>query len=176
MQAPSSTTYSATNSLPPKQLQRAFKVLLALFFMWGFLTVLNDMLIPHLKEVFTLTYAEAMLVQFSFFGAYLLFSWPSSMLLQRLGYKLSMVVGLVIMAAGAASFYPAAAFHAFGLFLGALFMLGVGITLLQVAANPYVNALGPTEKARQDHPQEATQEGRHQDRYEKMPERAELFE
>jgi FHS family L-fucose permease-like MFS transporter len=115
--------------------------------MWGFLTVLNDMLIPHLKEVFTLSYTEAMLVQFSFFGAYFVFSLPSSFVVTKIGYKSSLVLGLGIMAVGAFSFYPSAEYHSFGLFLGALFMLGVGITLLQVSANPYVNALGPAHTA-----------------------------
>lgn len=113
-----------------------------LFFIWGFITCLNDILIPHLKNVFDLSYFQASLVQFCFFGAYFIVSVPAGFLVRRLGYQRGIVVGLLIAAAGCALFYPAAALQTYGLFLGALFVLASGITLLQVAANPYVTALG----------------------------------
>jgi MFS transporter, FHS family, L-fucose permease len=121
--------------------------LTSLFFMWGFITCLNDILIPHLKAVFSLSYAEAMLIQFCFFGAYFLVSLPAGRLVRQLGYQKGIVTGLVIASIGCALFYPAAAFATYGLFLGALFVLASGITILQVAANPYVNALGSVETA-----------------------------
>ncbi|WP_434952103.1 sugar MFS transporter [Shewanella sp. HL-SH4] len=121
--------------------------LTSLFFMWGFITCLNDILIPHLKSVFSLTYAEAMLIQFCFFGAYFLVSLPAGMLVKKLGYQKGIVTGLVIASIGCLLFYPAAALAVYGLFLGALFVLASGITILQVAANPYVNALGSAETA-----------------------------
>lgn len=121
--------------------------LTSLFFMWGFITCLNDILIPHLKSVFSLSYAEAMLIQFCFFGAYFLVSLPAGMLVKKLGYQKGIVTGLVIASMGCLLFYPAAALAVYGLFLGALFVLASGITILQVAANPYVNALGSAETA-----------------------------
>ncbi|ASJ96864.1 sugar MFS transporter [Shewanella marisflavi] len=121
--------------------------LTSLFFMWGFITCLNDILIPHLKAAFSLSYAEAMLIQFCFFGAYFLVSMPAGKLVKALGYQKGIVTGLLIAALGCALFYPAAALATYGLFLGALFVLASGITILQVAANPYVNALGSVETA-----------------------------
>ncbi len=121
----------------------ALGVLTTIFFMWGFLTCLNDVLIPHLKLVFELNYARAMLVQFTFFGAYFLMSLPAGWLVNRLGYKKGIVAGLAIAALGAAGFWPAATLHSYAAFLGALFVLATGITVLQVAANPYVALLGP---------------------------------
>ena len=112
-----------------------------LFFMWGLLTALNDVLIPHLKAVYTLTYVQAMLVQFCFFGAYFIVSLPAGMLIRRLGYQRGVVAGLVIAAAGCALFYPAAS-RGYALFLLAFFVLAAGITVLQVAANPFVTVLG----------------------------------
>ena len=117
-----------------------------LFFMWGLLTSLNDVLIPHLKAVYTLTYVQAMLVQFCFFGAYLLVSVPAGMLIRRLGYQRGAVAGLVVAAIGCALFYPAAT-SGYGLFLFAFFVLAGGITVLQVAANPYVTVLGDPRTA-----------------------------
>lgn len=122
-------------------------VLTSLFFMWGFLTCLNDIIIPHLKGVFELTYAQAMLVQFAFFAAYFAMSLPAGAVVRRLGYKGGIVAGLLVAAAGCAGFYPAAAARSYGLFLFALFVLASGITLLQVAANPFVAALGKPESA-----------------------------
>ena len=121
----------------------ALIVITAVFFMWGFLTALNDILIPHLKAVFELNYAQAMLVQMTFFGAYFLMSLPAGRVVARLGYKKSIVTGLVIAGIGALGFWPAAGLRVYIAFLGALFVLATGITILQVAANPYVALLGP---------------------------------
>jgi FHS family L-fucose permease-like MFS transporter len=115
--------------------------------MWGFLTSLNDILVPHLKSIFDLTYAQVMLVQFAFFSAYFLFSVPWSKIVNALGYQKTMVVGLLIMGAGALLFVPAASVPSFALFLMALVILALGITGLQVAANPYVIVLGKPETA-----------------------------
>jgi FHS family L-fucose permease-like MFS transporter len=118
-----------------------------LFFMWGFLTCLNDILIPHLKSIFDLNYAEVILVQFCFFSAYAVFSIPSGKIIERIGYHWMMVVGLMTMGLGALLFIPAASVPSFGLFLTALIILAAGITALQVAANPYVAVLGPARTA-----------------------------
>src|SRR5664280_267872 len=118
-----------------------------LFFMWGFLTCLNDILIPHLKSIFDLNYAQVMLVQLAFFGAYAVFSIPAGFITERVGYKPMMVAGLLTMAAGALLFVPAAMVPSFPLFLAALIILAGGITVLQVAANPYVALLGPSKTA-----------------------------
>ncbi len=121
---------------------RPLAVVTSLFFMWGFLTCLNDILVPHLKSIFDLSYAKVMLVQFSFFSAYLVFSVPCAKVVDWLGYQRTMVAGLMTMAAGAFLFIPAALLPAFPLFLVALIVLAAGITALQVAANPYVIVLG----------------------------------
>ena len=126
---------------------RAMSIATMLFFMWGFLTCLNDILIPHLKSIFQLTYAEALLVQFAFFTSYAVFAFPAGKIVDWLGYKRTMVVGLLVMAAGALLFLPAATVALFPLFLGALIVLAAGITTLQVAANPYVANLGPPRTA-----------------------------
>ena len=118
-----------------------------LFFMWGFLTCLNDILVPHLKSIFDLTYARVMLIQFAFFGAYFIFSIPSAKIIDWIGYQRSMVVGLLTMGLGAFLFVPAASVPSYPLFLGALIVLAAGITCLQVAANPYVTVLGRPETA-----------------------------
>jgi FHS family L-fucose permease-like MFS transporter len=120
----------------------ALAVVTTLFFMWGFLTCLNDILVPHLKAIFDLTYAQVMLVQSAFFGAYFVFSVPSARIIDWLGYQRAMMLGLAVMGAGAFLFVPAAAVPSFPLFLLALIVLAAGITCLQVAANPYVAALG----------------------------------
>ena len=117
-----------------------------LFFMWGALTALNDVLIPHLKSVYDLTYVQTMLVQFCFFGAYFVVSLPAGMLIKRIGYQMGAVAGLVIAAAGCAMFYPASN-SSYALFLVAFFVLAAGITILQVAANPYVTVLGDPRTA-----------------------------
>jgi FHS family L-fucose permease-like MFS transporter len=122
-------------------------VVTTLFFMWGFATVLNDILVPHLKSIFDLDYTQVMLVQFAFFSAYFIFSIPSSKLIDSIGYKRTMVVGLLTMGVGALLFIPAASVPSYPLFLTALMVLAAGITALQVAANPYVAVLGPPETA-----------------------------
>lgn len=122
-------------------------VLTSLFFIWGFITCLNDILIPHLKAVFTLNYTQAMLIQFCFFAAYFVVSVPSGYLVEKIGYKNGIVTGLAIAGSGCLLFYPAAGLHAYPLFLAAFFVLASGITLLQVAANPYVTVLGTPETA-----------------------------
>lgn len=115
--------------------------------MWGFLTCLNDILIPHLKAVFELNFSQAMLVQFTFFGAYFLMSLPAEYVVARLGYKKGIVAGLLIAAIGTFCFWPAAEMRVYGSFLGALFILATGITVLQVAANPFVSLLGAERNA-----------------------------
>ncbi len=125
----------------------ALSILTSLFFIWGFITCLNDILVPHLKVVFTLSYTQAMLIQFCFFAAYLVMSVPSGYLVEKIGYKGGIIVGLSVAGSGCLLFYPAAGLHAYGLFLAAFFVLASGITLLQVAANPYVTVLGPAQTA-----------------------------
>jgi len=125
----------------------ALVVLTSLFFMWGLITSLNDILIPHLRAAFELTYVQVMLIQFCFFGAYFVMSMPSGVLVERVGYKAGIVIGLLLASAGCLLFYPAAGARSYPYFLGALFVLASGITLLQVAANPYVAILGPEKTA-----------------------------
>ncbi|MBU2871136.1 sugar MFS transporter [Colwellia sp. E2M01] len=125
----------------------ALSSLTTLFFMWGFITCLNDILIPHLKGVFDLSYSQAMLVQFCFFGAYFLISLPAGFIVKKLGYQKGIVIGLLVAAIGCLCFYPAASLHSYPVFLSALFILASGITLLQVSANPYVSMLGDAKTA-----------------------------
>lgn len=141
------TTHTQSQNYQDKNYGFALTSLTTLFFMWGFITCLNDILIPHLKAVFNLTYVQAMLVQFCFFGAYFLMSLPSGYIVKKLGYKKGIVVGLLIAACGCVLFYPAAALHNYPVFLFALFVLASGITLLQVSANPYVSLLGAPKTA-----------------------------
>jgi MFS transporter, FHS family, L-fucose permease len=122
-------------------------VVTTLFFMWGALTSLNDVLIPHFQHVFSLNLSVSMLVQTAFFSSYFVFSIPSAKIIDWLGYQRAMVVGLLTMGTGAFLFVPAAKVPSFGLFLAALIVLAAGITLLQVAANPYVTVLGPAKTA-----------------------------
>ena len=129
-------------------------ILTTLFFMWGFLTCMNDILIPYLKEIFVLKYWQAMLIQFCFFGAYFIGSSIYYLMslkigdpINRIGYKNGIIIGLVVSGIGCLLFYPAAQFKMYGLFLGALFILGLGFTMLQIAANPYVSILGSPETA-----------------------------
>ena len=121
----------------------ALSILATLFFMWGFCTVLNDILVPHLKAVFEMNYVQTMLIQFTFFGTYFLLSMPSAKLIEWIGYKYSIMVGLIVMGCGCLLFIPSAGLASYELFLAALFVLAAGITLLQVAANPYAAVLGP---------------------------------
>jgi len=131
----------------PSRNFRALAIVTTLFFMWGFITVLNDILVPHLKAIFDLNYTEVMLIQFSFFSAYFIFSMPAGRLVDWLGYKKTMVIGLCTMAAGAFLFIAAATAVSFPLFLTALIIVAAGMTALQVSANPYVAILGPEETA-----------------------------
>lgn len=121
--------------------------LTSLFFMWGFITSLNDVLIPYLKEMFELSYTQAMLIQFCFFGAYFIVSIPAGMLVKKVGYQKGIVIGLFVASLGCLLFYPAPTVKAYWIFLAALFVLASGITLLQVAANPYVSVLGKPQTA-----------------------------
>ena len=125
----------------------ALAIVTSLFFMWGFVTVLNDILVPHLKAIFDLSYTKVMLIQFAFFSAYFIFSIPSAKLIDWVGYKRTMVIGLMTMGVGALLFLPAATAASYVLFLCALMVLAAGITALQVAANPYVAVLGPEKTA-----------------------------
>src|SRR5271154_5141106 len=127
--------------------RRPLAMVTTLFFMWGFLTSLNDILIPHLKSVFDLNYAKAMLIQFAFFTSYFVFSLPSGKLIDAVGYKRAMVAGLFTMGLGALLFIPAASVPSFPFFLTALIILAAGMTILQVSANPYVAILGPEKTA-----------------------------
>jgi FHS family L-fucose permease-like MFS transporter len=132
---------------PTPRYTSALSAVTTLFFLWGFITSLNDILIPYLKAIFQLSYTQANLINLCFFGAYFLMSIPAGKLVERVGYKRGMLLGFVVAAIGAFVFYPAAEQRSYGLFLGALFILASGITLLQVAANPYVAILGPPASA-----------------------------
>ncbi|WP_315367685.1 sugar MFS transporter [Kingella oralis] len=135
-----------TASPPRSGNNLALSVVGALFFMLGFITCLNDILIPHLKAIFNLNYTQAMLVQFCFFTAYAVMSVPMSKLVEKMGYKAGIIGGFLIAALGCILFYPAAASASYPIFLGALFILASGIVLLQVAGNPYVRLLAPKGK------------------------------
>lgn len=126
---------------------RALAVVTTLFFMWGFLTALNDTLIPHLKQIFDLNYTKSQLINLAFFGSYFIFAQPSAKLIEAIGYKRTMVVGLGVMALGVFLFLPAASVPSYPFFLAAQIILAAGVTALQVAANPYVTVLGPTNTA-----------------------------
>jgi FHS family L-fucose permease-like MFS transporter len=145
--APNSTATTSTAPGTGQSYGAPLATVTTLFFMWGFLTCLNDILVPHLKSIFDLSYAGIMLIQFAFFGAYFIFSIPSAKLIDWIGYQRSMVVGLLTMGLGAFLFVPAASVPSYPLFLGALIVLAAGITCLQVAANPYVTVLGKPETA-----------------------------
>lgn len=141
------TPRTATSSTAGNNYRFALVALTSLFFMWGFITCLNDILIPHLKNVFQLNYTQSMMIQLCFFGAYFIVSLPAGALVKRISYKWGIVVGLLIAAIGCALFIPAASYRVYALFLGALFVLASGVTILQVAANPYVTELGAPETA-----------------------------
>jgi FHS family L-fucose permease-like MFS transporter len=134
-----------TTDEPVSNAKSALAMVMVLFFLWGFITCLNDILIPHLKSVFSLNYAEVMLVQTFFFSAYFVFALPSGKVIDWIGYKRTMVSGLLIMAVGALCFIPAASAPSFPLFLIALAIVAAGMTFLQVSANPYVTVLGPAK-------------------------------
>ena len=146
MELPSTQGVNPGQSADAGNHTRSLVIVTILFFMWGLLTSLNDVLIPHLKSIYTLTYVQAMLVQFCFFGAYFIVSLPAGALIRRIGYQKGAVTGLLIAAFGCALFYPAAE-SGYALFLFAFFVLASGITILQVAANPYVTVLGNPKTA-----------------------------
>lgn len=134
---------SATAAGANRNFTIAFAVMTAPFFIWGFVTALNDILIPHLKSAFDLNFTQVMLVQFCFFAAYFIVSPFAGRLVERVGYRQGIVFGFLTMAAGCGLFYPAAEVERYAIFLAGLFVLASGITVLQVSANPYVSALGP---------------------------------
>lgn len=146
------------NTVPSKNQQSNYTIPLItitlLFFMWGFITCMNDILIPYLKKLFELTFFESMLVQFCFFGAYFLgsllyftISYFKGDPINKIGYKKGILTGIILSALGCVLFYPAATFSVYGLFLGALFVLGLGFTMLQITANAYVSLLGSEDSA-----------------------------
>lgn len=143
----SSTTSSVSATPAATTNTGAMAMVTTLFFMWGFITCLNDILIPHLKSIFNLSYAQAMLVQFAFFSGYCLFALPAARVVESIGYKMTMVTGLLAMALGAVLFIPAANLASYWFFLGALMIVAAGITCLQVPANAYVSVLGPERTA-----------------------------
>ena len=143
----SSAAQSISVTSASQNYSRPLAMVTTLFFMWGFLTCLNDILVPHLKAIFDLNFAQVMLVQFAFFSAYFLFSVPWSKIVNKIGYQRTMVAGLLTMAVGALLFLPAASVVSYPLFLTALLVLAAGITGLQVSANPYVDLLGKPETA-----------------------------
>lgn len=125
----------------------ALALLSTLFFMWGFITVINNTLLPHLRSVFDLNYTQTTLIESVWFIAYAVASMPSAFLIERVGYKRAIIIGLLVMAAGAVAMVPAARIPSFEITLAALFVIACGISLLQVAANPYVAVIGPEESA-----------------------------
>ena len=147
---PSSPQTATAPSGSDQSYGAALATVTTLFFMWGFLTCLNDILVPHLKSIFDLNYKQSQFIQLAFFGAYFVFSFPASKIVDWIGYQRSMVVGLLIAGAGAFLFVPAASAPSYPLFLGALIVLAAGITCLQVAANPYVTVLGKPRPHRVD--------------------------
>src|SRR5688572_3526229 len=148
MAAPvSSSNQTSANQAVTQNYTGPLIIVITLFFTFGFVTNLNDILIPHLKRACQLTDFQSSLVQFAFFGAYFLMSLPAGKILNKIGYKNGIVLGLAICAMGAFLFLPAALTRQYPFFLLALAVLASGVTLLQVAANPYVSVLGPANKA-----------------------------
>ncbi|MBL7767345.1 MAG: sugar MFS transporter [Flavipsychrobacter sp.] len=143
----STITVTADGNLQEGSYRPALLSLAVLYFMMGFITCLNDTLVPFFKKEFTLSYAGSSLVQFYFFLTYGVMSIPAGKMVEKLGYKKGMVAGFMIAALGAFLFYPASVFHQYSIFLAALFVLAIGIVLLQVAANPYITVLGPVSTA-----------------------------
>src|SRR5271163_2185658 len=144
---PATNTRTAASPSEHSDYAGALAMVTTLFFFWGFVTVLNDILVPHLKNIFDLSYTRVMLIQFAFFSAYFIFSIPAAKIIDAIGYQRTMVTGLITMGLGAFLFYPAANAPSYPLFLGALMVLAAGITCLQVAANPYVSVLGNPQTA-----------------------------
>lgn len=140
-----SATTAATGGGAGQSYRSALTLLASLFFMWGFITVINNTLLPHLRSVFDLNYTQTTLIESVWFIAYFVASIPSAKLIERIGYQKSLVVGLVVMAVGALGMTLAASLPSYGVTLVMLFVIASGITLLQVAANPYVTVIGPPE-------------------------------
>ena len=130
---------------PGKGYGRTLALLASLFFMWGFITVINNTLLPHLRSVFELNYTQTTLIESVWFIAYFVASMPSAFLIERVGYKKAIVIGLLVMAVGSLGMIPAARMPSYEVTLVALFVIACGIALLQVAANPYVAVIGPAE-------------------------------
>jgi FHS family L-fucose permease-like MFS transporter len=145
--APSNTASNAAVHEAPKNYGAPLVVITTLFFMWGSLTSLNDVLIPYVQHVFKIRLAASMLIQTAFFSAYFVFSIPAARIIDWIGYKKAINVGLLTMVVACLAFYPAAKIPSFPFFLTALIILATGITVLQVAANPYVAVLGPSRTA-----------------------------
>jgi FHS family L-fucose permease-like MFS transporter len=146
--APTSTGGAgAAEDARPGTYTAALRLLASLFFMWGFITVINNTLLPHLRSVFELSYFQATLIESVWFIAYFFASIPSAKLIERIGYQKSLVTGLLVMATGALGMTVAASIPSYGVTLAMLFVIASGITLLQVAANPYVAVVGPPETA-----------------------------
>ncbi|MEO9803252.1 MAG: sugar MFS transporter [Reichenbachiella sp.] len=153
-QMPASEQNTLSSDQTDQNYTKPFITIIFLFFMWGFITVMNDVLIPHLKAVFDLSYFQAALVQFAFFGAffivsllYFLISVSKGDIISKLGYKNGIIIGLILCGLGCVLFYPAAQYEKYGFFLSALFVLASGVTILQIAANPYAAILGKPETA-----------------------------
>ena len=154
---PATATFPSTQTANGQTYRGPFAIMTVLFFMWGFMTVFNDILIPRFKEAFTLDYYHAMFVQLAFFGAYfigsLIYFFISATTgdpIAKIGYKNGVIVGLLIAALGSALFWPAATMISYPLFLAGLFVVGLGFAMLQIAANPYVTILGPERTASAD--------------------------
>ncbi len=144
---PTSGVVSGTSGQQSGKMKFAFLAMTTLFFIWGFITALNDILLPYLKNAFELSFLQAGLVQFCFFGAYFIVSPFAGRTLEKIGYQKGIILGLGIVAVGCCLFYPAASLSVYSIFLLALFVLAAGITVLQVSANPYVAVLGSEKTA-----------------------------
>ena len=147
MALPTSTLPAGTAAPAGRNYRPALTLLASLFFMWGFITVINGTLLPHLRSVFDLNYTQTTLIESVWFIAYFFASIPSAKLIERVGYQKSLVIGLLVMAAGALGMMLAASIVSYGVTLVMLFVIASGITLLQVAANPYVAVVGTPETA-----------------------------
>src|SRR3979411_2934089 len=134
-------------SLTERRYIAAFVLVTSLFFLWALGVNLNDILIPHLKKAFRLTDLQSSLIQSAFFGGYFLAALPAGWLMERIGYKKGILVGLLTCATGALLFIPAASVRLYAFFLFALFIMACGQGVLEVAANPYVTILGPPESS-----------------------------
>jgi MFS transporter, FHS family, L-fucose permease len=143
----SSPVEPTTRTQQTKNFRTAFILMSSLFFIWGAIVSLNDILIPHLKSLFNMNYTETMLIQFCYFGAYFTMAVPASMIIGKIGYKNGIVLGLAIVGVGCLIFLPAAQLISYGLFLFGLFIMATGNVFLQVVANPYVSILGAPETA-----------------------------